>query len=94
MLLLIGYSAFLFLLDRGLSLRVSIYFSRAPQGLLKLAVIIRVYTYVYILEKRIGQMLAMDYWRKDGDNFVSTDKGRRFADANKRVWKLLRIGEE
>jgi len=39
-------------------------------------------------------MLAMDYWRKDGDNFVSTDKGRRFATANKLVWKLLRIGEE
>jgi hypothetical protein len=93
-LLLIGYTAFFFLLERGLSLRVTIEISRAPQGRMKLAEIMRAYTYDYILEKRIGQMLAMDYWRKDGDNFVSTDKGRRFATANKLVWKLLRIGEE
>jgi hypothetical protein len=94
LLLLIGYTAFFFLLERGLSLRVTIEISRAPQGRMKLAEIMRAYTYDYILEKRIRQMLAMDYWRKDGDSFVSTDKGRRFAAANKLVWKLLRIGEE
>jgi pimeloyl-ACP methyl ester carboxylesterase len=93
-LLLIGYTAFFFLLERGLSLRVTIEISRAPQGRMKLAEIMRVYSYDYILEKRIGQMLDMDYWRKDGGDFVSTDKGRRFAAANKLVWKLLRIDEE
>lgn len=93
-LLLIGYTAFFFLVERGLSLRITIEINRAPQGRMKLAEIMRVYTYDYILEKRLGQMLTMGYWRKDGDYFVSTDKGRRFAAANKRVWKLLRIGEE
>jgi hypothetical protein len=93
-LLLIGYTAFFFLLERGLSLRVTIEISRAPQGRMKLVEIMRVYTYDYILEKRIGQMLAMDYWRKDGESFVSTEKGQRFAAANKLVWKILRIGEE
>jgi hypothetical protein len=93
-LLLIGYTAFFFLIERGLSLRVTIEISRAPQGRMKLAEIMRVYTYDYILEKRLGQILAMGYWRKDGENFVSTIKGRRFAAANKLVWKLLRIGEE
>ncbi len=43
-LLLIGYTAFFFLLERGLSLRVSIEISRAPQGRMKLAEIMRVYT--------------------------------------------------
>ena len=42
----------------------------------------------------LGQMLTMGYWRKDGEAFVSTVKGRRLAAANKLVWKLLRIGEE
>jgi hypothetical protein len=93
-LLLIGYTAFFFLLERGLSLRVTIEISRAPQGRMKLAEIMRVYSYDYILEKRLGQMLAMGYWGKDGENFVSTDKGRRFAAANTLVWKLLRIGKE
>ena len=93
-LLLIGYIAFFFLLERGLSLRVTIEISRAPQGRMKLAEIMRVYSYDYILEKRLGQMLTMDYWRKDGEDFISTAKGRRFAAANKLVWKLLRIGKE
>jgi hypothetical protein len=93
-LLLIGYTAFFFLLERGLSLRVTIEINRAPQGRMKLAEIMRAYSYDYILEKRLGQMLTMDYWRKDGEDFVSTTKGRRFAAANKFVWKLLRIGEE
>ena len=92
-LLLIGYAAFFFLLERGLSLRVTIEISRAHQGGMKLAEIMRVYSYDYILGKRVGQMLAMGYWRKDGEDFVSTVKGRRFADANRFVWKLLRIGE-
>jgi len=93
-LLLIGYTAFFFLLERGLSLRVTIEISRAPQGRMKLVEIMRAYSYDYILKKRIGQMLTMNYWRKDGEDFVSTAKGRRFAAANKLVWKLLRIGEE
>jgi hypothetical protein len=93
-LLLIGYTSFFFLIERGLSLRATIEISRAPQGRMTLAEIMRVYTYDYILEKRLGQILTMDYWRKDGENFVSTVKGRRFAAANKLVWKLLRIGEE
>jgi hypothetical protein len=93
-LLLIGYTAFFFLLERGLSLRVTIEISRAPQGRMKLADIMRVYTYDYILEKRLGQMLTMGYWRKNGEDFVSTAKGQRFAAANKLVWKILRIGEE
>jgi hypothetical protein len=93
-LLLIGYTAFFFLIERGLSLRVTIEISRASQGRMKLLEIMRIYTYDYILEKRLGQMLEMDYWRKDGENFVSTVKGRRFAAANKLVWKILRIGKE
>jgi hypothetical protein len=93
-LLLIGYIAFFFLIERGLSLRVTIEISRAPQGKMKFAEIMRIYPYDYILEKRLGQMLAMDYWRRDGENFVSTAKGQRFAAANKFVWKLLRIGKE
>jgi hypothetical protein len=93
-LLLIGYTAFFFLIERGLSLRVTIEVSRAPDGRMKLAEIMRVYSYDYILEKRLGQMLTMGFWRKDGEVFVSTPKGRCFAAVNKLVWKLLRIGEE
>jgi len=93
-LLLIGYTAFFFLLERGFSLRVTIEIGRAPLGRMKLVEIMRVYSYDYILEKRIGQILTMGYWRKDGEDFVSTLKGRRFTAANKLVWKLLRIGEE
>src|SRR5271170_7905093 len=44
-LLLIGYTAFFFLLERGLSLRVTIEISRSPEGRMKLADIMRVYSY-------------------------------------------------
>ena len=93
-LLLIGYTAFFFLIERGLSLRVTIEINRATQRKMTLNDIARVYTYDYILHKRLGQMLEMGYWRKDGDYFTSTEKGRRFTAANQLVWRALRIGQD
>jgi len=92
--LLIGYTAFFFLIERGLSLRVLIEISRAPQQRMTIDDIKRVYPYDYILEKRLAQMLTMGYSVKRGDYFYSTDKGRRFAAAHKFVWKTLCIGKD
>lgn len=92
-LLLIGYTAFFFLIERGLSLRVLIEISRAPDGRLTLEEIKTRYSYNYILDKRLGQMLQMGYWEMKDGYYYSTTKGRRFAKAHRFVWKLLRIGD-
>ena len=92
--LLIGYTAFFFLIERGLSLRVMIEISRAPQRQMTIEDIKRIYPYDYILEKRLGQILQMGYWVKNGDCFYSTDKGRGFAAAHKLVWRIFRIGKD
>ncbi len=92
--LLIGYAAFFFLVERGLSLRVLIEISRATGGRMTLDEIKRAYPYDYILEKRIGQMVRMGYWVEQDGRFQSTEKGRRFAALHRRVWKILRIGKD
>ena len=92
--LLIGYTAFFFLVERGLSLRVLIEIGRAPGGRMTLDEIKRAYPYDYILEKRIGQMVRMGYWVEQDGQFRSTEKGRRFAALHKLAWKILRIGKD
>jgi hypothetical protein len=91
--LLIGYTAFFFLIERGLSLRILIEISRAPGGRLTLEEIKTRYSYDYILEKRVGQMLQMGYWELKDGYYYSTAKGRRFAKVHQFVWSLLRIGD-
>lgn len=51
----------------------------------------RVYTYDYILEKRLGQMLKMGYAiRKDGYS-CSTARAARLIATNRLVRKIFRI---
>ncbi|MEI6083869.1 MAG: hypothetical protein WCS70_06165 [Verrucomicrobiota bacterium] len=92
--LLIGYTAFFFLVERGLSLRVLIEISRTPDGRMTLEEIKHAYPYDYILEKRIGQMVRMGYWVEQDGYFRSTEKGRRFTALHRQVWKILRIGKD
>lgn len=93
-LMMIGYTAWFFLLERGLSLRVMIEISRAPGATMTLEEIKKVYPYDYILAKRIRQILQMGYWAEKDGYFYSTVKGRRFAAAHKLVWKIFRIGKD
>jgi hypothetical protein len=87
-----GYSAFFFLIERGLSLRILIEIGRTPQGKMTMDEIKRAYPYDYIIEKRLGQILKMGYWVEKDGYYHNTEKGRRFAAAHKLVWRLLRIG--
>ena len=90
-LLLIGYTYFFFLIERGLSVRVMIEMRRSPCGKLTIPEIQQVYTYDYILDKRLGQMFKMGYATQDGPHIRNTDKGRKLAAANRLVRKILRL---
>ena len=90
-LLLLGYTYFFFLVERGLSLRVMIEISRAPQSKMTIQDIMRVYPYDYIIDKRIGQMVKMGYAKVEGDRIAGTSKSARLAAANKLVRKILRL---
>lgn len=88
---LVGYTVFFFLIERGLSLRVMIEIHRSPKRKMTIEEIKRVYTYDYILEKRLGQMLKMGYAiRKDG-YICSTARAARLIAANRLVRKIFRI---
>jgi hypothetical protein len=88
---LLGYTVFFFLIERGLSLRVVIEIHRSPQGRMTIEEIKRVYTYDYILEKRLGQMLKMGYAIRKGDYICSTERAARLIAANRLVRKVFRI---
>ena len=90
-LLLLGYTYFFFLIERGLSLRVMIEIRRSPQGRMTIPDIQRVYPYGYIIDKRLGQMAKMGYAKIDGDVISGTPKSAKLASANKLVRKILRV---
>lgn len=88
-LLLLGYTYFFFLVERGLSLRVMIEIGRA--GKMTIPDIQRVYTYDYIIDKRLEQMKRMGYAKLDGERITGTVKSAKLAAANALVRKILRL---
>jgi hypothetical protein len=88
---LVGYTVFFFLIERGLSLRVMIEIHRSPQGKMTIEEIKRVYTYDYILEKRLDQMLKMGYAVRKDEYICSTERAARLIAANRLVRKVFRI---
>jgi hypothetical protein len=88
---LVGYTVFFFLIERGLSLRVLIEIHRSPQRRMTSEEIKRVYTYDYILEKRLGQMLKMGYAVRNGDYICSTERAARLIATNRLVRRIFRI---
>jgi hypothetical protein len=90
-LLLIGYTGFFFLVERGLSMRLMIEISRASERKMTTDDIKQVYTYDYILEKRLGQMFKMGCAVKQGGFICNTKKGSRVAASNKRIRQILRM---
>jgi|GEM_PF-3170951 len=90
-LLLMGYTYFFFLIERGLSLRVMIEIGRSPQAKLTIPEIQQVYPYDYILEKRLGQMFKMGYAVEENGVIRNTEKGHKLAAANRCVRKILRL---
>ena len=90
-LLLLGYTYFFFLIERGLSLRVMIEIGRSPQGKMTIPDIQRVYPYDYIIDKRLGQMAKMGYAKLEGDAISGTPKSAKLAAVNKIVRKILRV---
>lgn len=90
-LLLLGYTYFFFLVERGLSLRVMIEIHRSPHGRMTIRDIQRVYPYDYIIDKRLGQMAKMGYAKLDGEVISATARSTKLAAANKLVRKILRL---
>jgi hypothetical protein len=90
-LLLLGYTYFFFLVERGLSLRVMIEIGQSSRGKLTIAEIQQIYTYDYILEKRLGQMFKMGYAVEEGGVIRNTQKGSKLVAANRLVRKVLRL---
>jgi hypothetical protein len=88
---LVGYTVFFFLIERGLSLRVLIEIHRSPQGRMAIEEIKQVYTYDYILQKRLGQMLKMGYAVRKGDYICSTEKTAHLIATNRLVRRVFRI---
>ena len=88
---LVGYTVFFFLIERGLSLRVMIEIGRSTRGKMTIEEIKKVYTYDYILEKRLGQMFKMGYAVKQGDFIHATEKTTRLVAANRLVRKIFQI---
>lgn len=88
---LVGYTVFFFLIERGLSLRVMIEIYRSPMGKMTIDEIRRVYTYDYILEKRLGQMLKMGYAVRKNGYLCSTERAARLIAINRLVRKIFRI---
>lgn len=89
--LLLGYTVFFFLVERGLSLRVIIEIARSKHERMTIEEIKGVYTYDYILEKRLGQIFKMGYAVQDGNQIRSTCKAARLVAANKLVRTIFRI---
>ena len=86
------YTVFFFLTERGLSLRVMIEIHRSPEGKMTLEEIQRVYTYDYILEKRLGQMFKMGYAvQEEGGYIRTTEKAARLIAANRLVRRIFVI---
>ncbi len=90
-LLLMGYTYFFFLMERGLSLRLMIEINRSPQGKLTIPELQQVYTYDFILDKRLGQMERMGYATIEDNVISGTPKSARLATSNKIVRKILRV---
>jgi hypothetical protein len=90
-LLLMGYTYFFFLVERGFSLRLMIEIRRSPRGKLTISELQEIYPYDYVLDKRLGQMVKMGYATIEGDVLSGTSKGTRLAAANKLVRKILRL---
>lgn len=91
LLLLLGYTYFFFLVERGFSLRLMIEIDKSPQGQLTIPEIQQLYTYDYILDKRLGQMAKMGYAKIDGEVIIGTAKSARLTAVNKLVRKILRV---
>ena len=90
-MLLIGYTDFFFGIERGLSLRVMIEISRSPGQRMTQKEIEQVYTYDYILEKRLGQILKMGCGVKEGDTFCLTPKGARVVAITRLIRRVFNI---
>ena len=85
------YTVFFFLIERGLSLRVMIEINRSRRQKMTIKEIQEVYTYDYILEKRLGQMFKMGYAVQEGDYIRTTKKAARLIAANRLVRKTFFI---
>jgi hypothetical protein len=90
-LLLLGYTYFFFLVERGFSLRLMIEIHRSPGGKLTIPELQEIYPYDYVLDKRLRQMEKMGYATIEGGVLCGTSKGARLAAANKLVRKILRL---
>lgn len=90
---LIGYTDFFFVVERGLSMRVMIEISRSPQRKLTQKEIEQIYTYDYILDKRLGQILKMDCAAKTGNTITLTPKGERIVATTRLIRKVFNIKE-
>jgi len=90
-LLLLGYTYFFFLVERGFSLRLMIEIHRSAHGKLTIPELQEIYPYDYVLDKRLGQMEKMGYATIEGGVLCGTSKGTRLAAANKLVRKILRL---
>jgi len=90
-LLLLGYTYFFFLVERGFSLRLMIEIYRSPRGKLTIPELQEIYPYDYVLDKRLGQMEKMGYATIEEGVLCGTAKGAKLAAANKLVRKVLRL---
>jgi len=90
-LLLLGYTYFFFLVERGFSLRLMIEIHRSAHGKLTIPELQEIYPYDYVLDKRLGQMEKMGYATIEDGTLCGTSKGARLAAANKLVRKVLRL---
>src|SRR6266404_4633130 len=90
-LLLLGYTYFFFLVERGFSLRLMIEIHRSAPGKLTIPELQEIYPYDYVLDKRLRQMEKMGYATIEEGVLCGTSKGARLAAANKLVRKVLRL---
>ena len=90
-LLLLGYTYFFWLIERGLSLRVMIEIGRSPRRQLTIPEIQQIYTYDYIIKKRLNLMYKMGYAIEQDGRIRNTEKGRKLANANRLVRKIIRL---
>jgi hypothetical protein len=70
-------------------MRLMIEISRASEGRMTMDDIKKVYTYDYILEKRLAQMFKMGCAVKEREFISNTGKGSRVAAYNKRIRTIL-----
>jgi hypothetical protein len=90
-MLLACYTDFFFVVERGLSMRVMIEMSRSPGQRMTQKEIEQVYTYDYILEKRLGQILKMGCGVKEGDAICLTAKGARVVAMTRLIRRIFNI---